>query len=230
MSFEPDEIAAGVAGAIARVRAAEARVGRAAGSTTLVAAIKYLDADALPALAAAGIERVAENKTEQLVAKQEAHRELFTWDFIGQLQSRKARELAGRVSLVHSLSTSSALARLAATATARQDVLVQVNTDDDPAKAGVAAGDLDDFAELVIAEPMLCLRGLMTMPSFAADATASRPAFARLRLLAERLSERYPGEPIDQLSMGTSQDFETAVEEGATLVRLGSVLLRRPTV
>ena len=230
MSIDAAGIVAGVAAARARIADAERRSGRTPGSTTIVAAIKYLDAGQLPALADAGIDRVGENRVDQLVAKQGAHGGLFTWDFIGQLQSRKARELAGRVSLVHSLDSASAVARLAAASESRQDVLVQVNVDADAAKAGVAVEELPAFAELVLAEPQLRLRGLMTMPSFTADREASRRPFAVLSSALEGLRDRYPEEPLDVLSMGTTQDFETAVEEGATLVRLGSVLFRSPTV
>jgi pyridoxal phosphate enzyme (YggS family) len=232
MNFDPEEVPTAVARVRERIAEAERRSGRPPGSATIVAAIKYLDAEALPALAAAGIERVAENRTDQLIVKQSAHRALFVWDFIGQLQSRKAAELAGRVELVHSLASSSAARRLAAATaeTERQDVLVQVNVDADPGKAGVGAEALPAFAEEVLAEPRLRLRGLMTMPAFAGDQEASRPAFAALRAALEDLRQRHPGEPIDVLSMGTSQDFETAVEEGATFVRLGSVLYRTPTV
>ncbi|MGI9187845.1 MAG: YggS family pyridoxal phosphate-dependent enzyme [Gaiellales bacterium] len=217
---------AGVARTRERIATAAARAGRSADEVEIVAAIKYLDADDLPLLHAAGITRVGENRTDQLVAKQDAYGDLFTWDFIGHLQSRKVKEIAGRVSLIHSLFTESTAAQLESRSPAPQDVLVEVNTAGDPDKDGVAPHELDALLEVLASLANVNVTGLMTMPAFAEDPEGSRAAFAALRDLAARAEERWAGtHTFRRLSMGTSQDFEVAVEEGATLVRAGSVLL-----
>jgi uncharacterized pyridoxal phosphate-containing UPF0001 family protein len=175
------------------------------------AAIKYVSADELPLLAEAGIELVGENRAQDLLAKQERHRDLFTWDFIGVLQSRKVRDVAPNVRLIHSLATESAMRKLEANPA--REVLVEVNVAGEEDKAGITPADLGDFIERCPAP----VTGLMTMPPFAEDPEASRPHFARLAELAAEHG-------LERLSMGTSQDYEVAVQEGATIVRLGSVL------
>ena len=226
MARDPEDVKAGVARTRERIAAAAARAGRDPGAIEIVAAIKYLAAEDLPLLHAAGITRVGENRTDQLVAKQDLHGGLFTWDFIGNLQSRKVREIAGRVSLVHSLATASTAAQIEARSPAPQEVLIEVNTAADPSKEGVAPDDLDAFLEQLAPLRNVVVTGLMTMPAFADDPEQSRSAFAALRELAARSAERWAGtHAFGRLSMGTSQDFEVAVEEGATLVRAGTVLL-----
>jgi PLP dependent protein len=175
------------------------------------AAIKYVSADELPLLAEAGIELVGENRAQDLLAKQERHRDLFTWDFIGVLQSRKVRDVASNVRLIHSLATESAMRKLEANPA--REVLVEVNVAGEGDKAGIAPAELGDF----IARCPAPVTGLMTMPPFAEDPEASRRHFARLAELAAEHG-------LERLSMGTSQDYEVAVQEGATIVRLGSVL------
>ena len=177
----------------------------------VLAAIKYVEADDLPALAEAGIELVGENRAQELLAKQEAHRDLFTWDFIGQLQSRKVKDVAPNVRLIHSLASDSALRRLEEHPA--EEVLVQVNVAGDEGKAGIAPEELGDF----IARVPVPVTGLMTMPPFVERAEDSRRHFARLAELAGEHG-------LARLSMGTSQDYAVAAEEGATIVRLGSVL------
>ena len=226
MSRNPDDVKAGVARTRERIAEAAARAGRSPDEIEIVAAVKYLDAEDLPLLHAAGITRVGENRTDQLVAKQDAYGDLFTWDFIGHLQSRKVKEIAGRVSLIHSLFTESTAAQIESRSPAPQDVLIEVNTAGDPDKDGVAPAELDALLELLASLGNVNVTGLMTMPAFAADPEGSRSAFAALRELAATASERWDGtHTFTRLSMGTSQDFEVAVEEGATLVRAGSVLL-----
>lgn len=171
----------------------------------------------LPALAEAGVSLVGENRLQDLERKQEMAGELFEWHFIGALQSRKVRDVIPRVRLVHSLCTDSALAKLEAHAPPETEVLVQVNVAGEESKAGVAPAALDDF----IARCPVRVVGLMTMPPFTDDPEASRPHFARLAELAATHGLR-------ELSMGTSQDWRVAVEEGATLIRLGSTLFREP--
>ncbi len=226
MLRNPDDVLAGVARTRERIAEAAARAGRSAAEVELVAAVKYLEAEDLPLLHAAGITRVGENRTDQLVAKQAAYGDLFTWDFIGHLQSRKVKEIAGHVSLIHSLFTESTAAQLERRSPAPQDVLIEVNVAGDPDKDGVAPAELDALLERLAPLTNIRVRGLMTMPAFAARPEASRAAFAALRELAEQAAERWAGvHTFGDLSMGTSQDFEVAVEEGATLVRAGSVLL-----
>jgi pyridoxal phosphate enzyme (YggS family) len=177
----------------------------------ILAATKYVPERDLPALAEAGIELVGENRAQDLLAKQEAHGDLFTWDFIGQLQSRKVKDVAPNVRLIHSLASDSALRRL--DEHPAKEVLVQVNVAGEEGKVGIDPSELGDF----IARCPVPVTGLMTMPPFVERAEDNRRHFARL---AELASEHN----LSRLSMGTTQDYEVAVEEGATIVRLGSVL------
>lgn len=226
MTRNPDDVIAGVAATQARIAEACARVGRDLAGVEIVAAVKYLAVEDLPLLHAAGIRRVGENRTDQLIVKQDAYGDLFTWDFIGHLQSRKVKEIVGRVSLIHSLFTESMADQLETRSTRPQDVLVEVNVAGDPGKDGVAPDALDALLERLAQQGNIRVQGLMTMPAFATDPEDSRAAFAALRVLAERSTERWVGtHAFTTLSMGTSQDFVVAVEEGATLVRAGSVLL-----
>jgi uncharacterized pyridoxal phosphate-containing UPF0001 family protein len=177
----------------------------------ICAAVKYVEAEALPALAEAGIELVAENRAQELLAKQAAHRDLFTWDFIGQLQSRKVKDVAPNVRLIHSLASESAMRKLEQHPA--PEVLIQVNVAGEDEKAGIAPGELGDF----IARCPVPVTGLMTMPPFVERPEDSRRHFARLAELAAAHN-------LERLSMGTTQDYAVAAEEGATIVRLGSVL------
>jgi pyridoxal phosphate enzyme (YggS family) len=177
----------------------------------VLAAVKYVEAGDLPALAEAGIELVGENRAQELLAKQEAHGDLFTWDFIGQLQSRKVKDIAPHVRLIHSLASESAMRRLEEHPAG--EVLIQVNVAGEEGKAGIEPAELGDF----IAQCPVPVTGLMTMPPFVERPEDNRRHFARLAELAAEHG-------LSRLSMGTSQDYEVAAEEGATIVRLGSVL------
>jgi PLP dependent protein len=177
----------------------------------VLAATKYVQADDLPVLAEAGIELVGENRAQDLLAKQERHRELFTWDFIGAIQSRKLKDISPNVRLIHSIASESALRRLERNPA--PEVLIQVNVAGEDSKEGVDPTELAWYIERCPCP----VTGLMTMPPFAEDPEDSRPHFARLAELAARHG-------LERLSMGTSQDYEVAVQEGATIVRLGSVL------
>lgn len=178
----------------------------------ILAATKYVPLDEMSALAEAGVELVGENRLQDLEAKHERWGDAFTWDFIGNIQSRKLRSIVPLVRLVHSLASESALAKLEALPP-ETAVLVEVNTSGEESKSGVDPGALGDFIERCPTR----VEGLMTMPPFAQDAEASRPYFARLAELAGE-------QGLDRLSMGTSQDWPVAVEEGATIIRLGSML------
>ena len=177
----------------------------------ILAAVKYVDAGDLPALAEAGIELVGENRAQDLLAKQAEHGELFTWDFIGQLQSRKVKDIAPNVRLIHSVASDSALRRFEEHPA--KEVLIQVNVAGEEGKAGIAPEELGDF----IARCPVPVTGLMTMPPFVERAEDNRRHFARLAELAAEHG-------LSRLSMGTTQDYVVAAEEGATIVRLGSVL------
>jgi PLP dependent protein len=177
----------------------------------ILAAIKYVEAQDLPALADGGIELVGENRAQELLAKQGAHGELFTWDFIGAIQSRKLKDIAPNVRLIHSIASESALRRLEQHPA--REVLIQVNVAGEESKEGIDPSELADYIERCPSP----VTGLMTMPPFAERPEDSRRHFARLAELAGEHG-------LERLSMGTSQDYEVAVQEGATIVRLGSVL------
>jgi PLP dependent protein len=177
----------------------------------ILAAIKYVAADDLSALAEAGIELVGENRAQDLLAKQERHRGLFTWDFIGALQSRKLKEIAPNVRLIHSVASESTLRRLEQHPAS--EVLIQVNVAGEESKEGVEPAELPGYIERCPCP----VTGLMTMPPFTEDPERNRRHFARLAELAAEHG-------LARLSMGTSQDYAVAAEEGATIVRLGSVL------
>jgi uncharacterized pyridoxal phosphate-containing UPF0001 family protein len=191
------------------VRERYARIREEVGpDVVVVAATKYVSLADMSVLADAGIEVVGENRAQDLEAKHAAFGGAFRWHFIGHLQSRKAKTVNATCELCHSLSSESAAAKLTIPA------LVEVNLSGEPTKSGIAPRDLPRFLELY---PNV--RGLMTMPPLADDPEASRPYFRRLRELAE-------AHGLQELSMGTSQDYRIAAEEGATHVRVGSVLYR----
>ena len=194
----------------------------------ILAATKYVEADDLPALHEGGVRLVGENRSDALIAKQEAHRDLFTWDFIGHVQSRKVREVVGRVRLIHAIDSLSACRRMQDQAETPVDCLLQVNVAGEDTKAGVAVGDVDGFLDEVAALERVRLRGLMTMPPLVDDPDDARPWFAALRELRDRLAPVWQGRHnFLELSMGTSQDYQAAAAEGATIVRVGSVLYGR---
>jgi pyridoxal phosphate enzyme (YggS family) len=231
VSVELSVVQENLARARAAVAEAAARSGRTAGAVELLAAVKYVEPADLAVLADAGIELVGENRVEQLLAKQAVAGDRFTWDFIGHLQSRKARDLVGRVRLVHSLSTLSAAERLDRSSEQPIACLVEVNAAGEESKQGLAPEELDAFLEALAALPNIRVEGLMTMPPLAASPEGSRPYFAALRELAVSLAQNWaPRHGFARLSMGTSQDYAVAVEEGATIVRLGSTLYRRSSV
>ena len=173
---------------------------------TVVAATKYVPLERMAVLAEAGIEVVGENRAQDLEAKHAAYGDRFRWHFIGHLQSRKAKIVNATCELVHSLASTSAARRLTVPA------LVEINLSGEPAKAGVAPHELD-----ALLDAYDDVRGLTTMPPETSDPERSRPYFRELRRLAEARG-------LEELSMGTSQDWRVAVEEGATIIRLGRVL------
>jgi uncharacterized pyridoxal phosphate-containing UPF0001 family protein len=178
-------------------------------AVTVVVATKYVALEDMSALADAGVEVVGENRAQDLQAKRRVYGDAFRWHFIGHLQSRKAPLVSELCELCHSLASESAARKLTIPA------LVEVNLSGEPTKSGVTPEQLPVLLELYPD-----VRGLMTMPPATGDPEASRPHFRRLRELAEQHGLR-------ELSMGTSQDYRVAAEEGATFVRVGAVLWQR---
>jgi PLP dependent protein len=211
----------------ARVRANLARIGeeldvackrsgRQPGSVEVLAATKYIALEDMPVLARAGVRLVGENRAQDLQAKAAAHGSLFEWDFIGQLQSRRVRLIVPHVRLIHSVASESALRELERHGDLARPglrILIEVNIAGEEGKAGVAPEQIDAF----IARASVPVAGLMTMPPLSSEPEDSRRWFAALRELA---GER----GLQELSMGTSQDYVIAAEEGATIVRIGTNL------
>jgi PLP dependent protein len=196
----------------AEIAEAAQRAGRDPADVELLAAVKYIALEELHVLEEAGLTLVGENRAQELEAKAEA-RPGFRWHFIGQLQSRKVKQILPYVELIHSVATDSALKQLEKHATPDTEILVEVNVAGDEGKAGIAPGELPAFLE----RTPVRVSGLMTMPPFSEDPEDSRRHFAALKELAD-------AHDLTRLSMGTSQDFAVAVEEGATLVRVGARL------
>jgi pyridoxal phosphate enzyme (YggS family) len=197
----------------ARVRENLARIrGELPEGIEILAAVKYVPLEELGTLAKAGIRIAGENRAQELEAKATAYPD-FRWHFIGQLQSRKVKQILPYAELIHSVASDSALRQLEHHGTPETEILVEVNVAGEEGKAGVAPAELGAFIERC---PVRVV-GLMTMPPFTDDPEASRPAFRALRELAAAHGLRH-------LSMGTSQDYRVAAEEGATIVRLGTIL------
>jgi len=196
------------------IAAACHQAGRRRDDVDVLLAAKYVPIETSRLLADAGMTLLGENRAQDLLARIDAFPGLFTYDFIGRLQSRKVKQIVPHVRLIHSVATDSVLAQLEAHHRPDTKVLVQVNLDGDPEKEGVSPDALDEF----IARCPVSVVGLSTMPALTADAESNRSGFRTLRDLAE---ERQ----LEQLSMGTSQDFSVAIEEGATIVRIGNRLL-----
>jgi len=196
------------------VRANLERVRERAGpEVEILAATKYVPIAEMGALAEAGVRLVGENRLQDLEAKRARWGDAFEWDFIGNIQSRKVKRIRPAVRLIHSVATDSVLDQFGRHGTPETRVLVEVNLSGEGSKSGVEPGALRDF----IGRCPVRVEGLMTMPPFTEDPEGSRPYFARL-------AELGAGHGLARLSMGTSQDWEVAVEEGATIVRLGTTL------
>ncbi len=205
--------AAAVRSNLQRVRDEIAGIGRDPSDVEILAAVKYVPTEELTALAEAGVALVGENRAQDLQRKHEAAPDAFTWDFIGHLQSRKVKDVLPLVRYVHSVATDSVLAQLAKHGGEQTRVLIEVNVAGETGKTGISPLELPGFLERC---PVRVI-GLMTMPPFTPNAEASRRYFSALRELAAEHGLRH-------LSMGTSQDYLVAVQEGATIVRLGTTL------
>jgi PLP dependent protein len=201
--IDPEKLAANLA-------EVEAEAGE---GVEVLVACKYVPLEEMGALVAAGVKLVGENRQQDLAAKHQRCGEAFSWDFIGNLQSRKVKQVLPLVRLVHSVATDSVLTQLGKYGTAETEVLVEVNVAGEEEKGGVAPAELGDF----IARCPVRVVGLMTMPPFTADPEDSRRHFARLAELGGEHG-------LTRLSMGTSQDWRIAVAEGATIIRLGTTL------
>jgi pyridoxal phosphate enzyme (YggS family) len=218
--LQPAGVRANLEAVRAEIAAAADRAGRDPQDVEVCAATKYLPVDELGALAEAGVTLVGENRAQDLEAKVAAHGDRFAWDFIGQLQSRKVKQIVPFVRVIHSLASESALAQLERHAGAARpglEALVELNVSGEEGKAGVSPDALADFLARSPVGGVVPITGLMTMPPLAGDPEASRPFFARLRDLAG-------AHGLARLSMGTTQDYPVAVEEGSTIVRIGTRL------
>ncbi|MGI8428978.1 MAG: YggS family pyridoxal phosphate enzyme [Solirubrobacteraceae bacterium] len=202
-----------VRGNLDQVRREITAAGRDWHEVEILAAVKYLPAEEIGVLADAGIELLGENRAQDLISRAPAYPGRFTWDFIGHLQSRKVRPLLAHVRYFHSVSSDSVLAQLARHAPPETEILVEINSAGEPRKGGIAPDQLSAFLERC---PVRVI-GLTTMPPRSNDPEVSRPYFAALRELAQ-------DHGLAQLSMGTSQDYVVAAQEGATIVRLGTRL------
>jgi PLP dependent protein len=210
--LEPEVVRAATERVREEIAAAAQKAGRDPGKVELLAAVKYVALEEMGVLAEAGLTLVGENRAQELAAKATAHPEL-RWHFIGQLQSRKVKQILPYVELIHSVASDSALRQLETHGTPETEILVEVNVAGEEGKAGIAPEELGAFIERAPVK----VSGLMTMPPFSEDPEDSRRHFAALRELAG-------AHGLTRLSMGTSQDFSVAVEEGATIVRVGSRL------
>jgi PLP dependent protein len=211
--LSPDRVRANLERVRGEIDAAARSSGRDPSEVEILAAVKYVPDEELETLAEAGIELVGENRAQDLARKADAFPGRFTWDFIGALQSRKVRAVVPYVRYIHSVASDSALVQLGRHGRPDTRVLIEVNAAGESGKGGIPPSELPAFLERC---PVPVV-GLMTMPPMTADPERSRPHFAALRELAERHG-------LPQLSMGTSQDYAVAVQEGATIVRLGTTL------
>jgi pyridoxal phosphate enzyme (YggS family) len=213
---DPERVRTRLAALREQISDAARRAGTDPDAIEILAATKYVPSEDLPTLAAAGVRLVGENRAQDLAARAAVHGELFEWDFIGALQSRRVRTILPHVRLVHSVASTSALRELERhRALARPDlaILIEVNVARESGKSGISPEELDSCLE----QAPVPVAGLMCMPPLASDPEDSRRWFAALRELAA-------GRDLPQLSMGTSQDFLVAVQEGATIVRIGTSL------
>jgi len=220
-------IAANLAEIQTRISVACARCGRDPATVRLLAVSKTVGAERIAEAVTAGQQLFGENYVQEFVAKAAELPSTLQWHFIGALQSNKVRYLAGKVSLIHSvdrLSLAQEIDRQWGKLGLQAEILLEVNLGDEGSKAGRSAGETLALADAVSRLPHLRLRGLMALPPFLDDPEAVRPYFRRLRELADELTQALPGTEFLELSMGMSHDFEVAIEEGATLIRVGTAL------
>jgi pyridoxal phosphate enzyme (YggS family) len=225
VNVSAEQVRANLAEVESRIAAACARAGRETLPRLLMAS-KYLDVDEMAILAQAGIGLVGENRAEGLQEKWERWQGAFEFHFIGHLQSRKVRQVVPYVSLIHSVDSISLVEELDKRADAEVRVLLEVNVSGEDIKYGILPAAAETFLERAAAHQRVSCAGLMTMAPFALDAESTRPYFRELRELRDRLAVTFAGRyELTELSMGMSNDYEVAVEEGATILRVGSALL-----
>jgi PLP dependent protein len=224
-----DRIAERVREVLAKIGAAARKSGRSPDSIKLVAATKTVPVERIEMGLDAGLTILGENRVQEALSKISAlqHRNI-RWHFIGQLQRRKVRSIIGRFDLIHSVDDvelAREIDRRAGDAGRQQEVLLEVNIGNEPTKAGFRADDLLPEMPALAALPHLRIKGLMAVPPPTAEAEQARPYFAQLRTLAERVAAlKYPSITMQDLSMGMSHDYEVAIEEGATFVRIGTAI------
>ncbi|MFA5801944.1 MAG: YggS family pyridoxal phosphate-dependent enzyme [Thermoleophilia bacterium] len=209
------------------VTAACIRAGRKPDSVEILTATKYVAADGMQVLSEAGITLIGENRAQDLAAKHKLYGNRFTWDFIGHLQSNKVRQVLPLVRLIHSVDSLTVAAEIERRTDSSINVLLEVNVSEEGSKYGIITTEIDRFLEEAAKFSKVNFTGLMTMPPLAADPEAVRSNFAALRRTATRLSQNWRGKyHFRELSMGTSNDYVVAVEEGATIIRIGGALFR----
>ena len=212
-ALDPERVRANLDRVREQIAEAANHAGRNPDAVEICVATKYVAPEAMPVLAEAGVTLAGENRQQDLVEKVDIVGDRLAFDFIGHLQSRKVKLVLPHVRLIHSVASDSVLAQLEKHGTPQTEVLVEVNLSGEADKGGVPPDDLDDF----LSRSPVAVVGLMTMPPLAENPEASRPYFARLRAMAHERG-------LNRLSMGTTQDFPVAVEEGATIVRVGTIL------
>jgi PLP dependent protein len=226
--IDPDRLREVLAETREALDAAAVHSGRAAGAVELVLAGKYVPAAETEALIAAGVGVVGENRLQDLQERAAIAAGRLTFDFIGHVQRRKVRDLIGTVRLVHSVDSLRLAEEFARRSEGPMRVLVEVNVAEEPTKGGILPPRLRAFVDDVSARTDLVIGGLMAMPPLHDDAEMSRPYFASVRRMADDLASEWRGRhDVSDLSMGTSQDYLVAAEEGATMVRVGRGLLER---
>lgn len=224
--IDPEILRSNVAAAREALDAAASTAGRPAGAVELLIAGKYIAPDEVPQVVAAGVERLGENRLQDLEAKREIAGDALSFDFIGHLQRRKAKSVLPVVRLIHSVDSPRLASEIASRAEGSVRVLVEVNIADEPTKGGVAPADMDEFLDTISELPDLSVGGLMVMPPAAEAPEDSRRWFSNARELAARLAAGSDSRhDLEDLSMGTSQDHLVAAEEGATIVRVGRGLI-----
>lgn len=224
-----DTIAERVQLILSKIRSATERAGRPPGSVRLVAATKTVTVDRIQEGIDAGLLILGENRVQEAVPKIAALKETSTrWHFIGQLQRRKVRTVIGLFDLIHSVDTlelAQEIDRRAGDAGRCQDILLEVNIGDEPTKAGFQPDELVEMISRLPVLPHVRIKGLMAVPPPTTDAESARPYFGKLRDLAVRIAAlELPSVAMQELSMGMSNDYEVAIEEGATLVRIGTAI------
>jgi pyridoxal phosphate enzyme (YggS family) len=224
MTVDIEQLKKNLEYARSRIEAARVRGGHRQ-SVRLLVATKYVAASEMVVLHEAGVRLVGENRAEELDDKWEMWGDRFDFHFIGHLQRRKVKAVLPCVTMVHSVDSLRLVEEMHRRATAPMDALVEVNVSGEESKYGIFPGETEAFLEQAQAFENVCFRGFMTMAPFTRDPEEVRPVFRQLRGLRDRLAPLFaPRYPLEELSMGMSNDYEVAVEEGATIVRLGSTL------